>query len=250
MSIHPPNGKDVLPPSKNRYFKNFYIYVVDLIVIKNPDYFKRKFLIVLMILLVEIFWNQYFPPMNISIFELCDPPHLSFLKPNYSWPVIHQVVSDQEHYTFLYRYAKHNRESRGKEQTNKHGLGSAPSTRGGSLGHFCAALHAFAGYRGQIIARNFPKSTRNADLSFDCPSSIFSLPPFADCVLLWTAISSQLLSSALLCQLTLFVFSPTFLPSSTSGLMGDLALRPFVWVSRQSKEILWPAHTHTNTTNG
>ena len=43
-------------------------------------------------------------------------------------------------------------------------------------------------------------------------------------------------SSALLCQLTLSVFSGTFLPSSTSCLVGDLALRPFVWVSRQNRK--------------
>ena len=151
------------------------------------------------------------------------------------------LISNQGHYTFLYRYTKHNREGGRKEQTNKHGLGSAPSARSGeSMWHFCAALHAFAGYRGQIIARNFHKATRNADSSLDCflcPTSIFSLPPSDDCVLLWTAISSRLFSSALLCQLTLSVFSRTFLPSSTS----DLALRPFVWVSHQNRNECYPS---------
>ena len=42
-------------------------------------------------------------------------PKASFLKPNYSWPVIRPVVRDQGHYTFLYRYAKHNREGGRKE---------------------------------------------------------------------------------------------------------------------------------------
>ena len=147
------------------------------------------------------------------------------------------MVFDQGHYTFLYGHAKHNQEVGGKEQTNKHGLGSAPSARRGmSMWHFCAALRAFAGYRGRVLARNFHKATWNADSSLDCPAAIFSLPPPADCVLLWTAISSRLFPSALLCQLPLSVFSGTFLPSSTSGLAGDLALRPFVWVSLQSRQ--------------
>ena len=57
--------------------------------------------------------------------------YINFLKPNYSWPVIRPVVSDQGYYTFHYRYAKQNREGERKEQTNKHGLGSAPSARKG-----------------------------------------------------------------------------------------------------------------------
>ena len=103
------------------------------------------------------------------------PQNLSFLKPNNSWPVIRQVVSDQGHYIFLYGHTKHNRVSGGKEQTNKRGRGSAPSARGGSLWHPCAALRAFAGYRGRIFARNFHKAPRNAD----CPAFIFSLSPSA-----------------------------------------------------------------------
>ena len=163
-----------------------------------------------------------------------DPRYISFLNPNYSWPVNHPVVSDQGSHTFLKRYAKHNREGGRKEQPNKHGLGSAPSgRRGKSMWHFCAALRAFAGYCGWIIVRNFHKATKNADSSPDCLlalvnlasvgqqilavvflilvdsllclASIFSQPPSADCVLLWTAFSSQLfclpLSTGSLCLL-------------------------------------------------
>ena len=79
------------------------------------------------------------------------------------------LISSQGHYTFLYGHTKHNREGGRKEQTNKHGSGSAPNARGGSLWHFCAALRAFAGNRGRILARNFHKATRNADSSYDCP---------------------------------------------------------------------------------
>ena len=42
------------------------------------------------------------------------------------------------------------------------------------------------------------------------------------------------------------VFSGTFLPSSTSGLAGDLALRPFVWVSRQNRQRDSRTGAHTN----
>ena len=47
-------------------------------------------------------------------------------------------------------------------------------------------------------------------------------------------------------------FSGTFLSSSTSGLGGDLAVRPFVWVSHQSRQRdSLTGGTHTpNTTNG
>ena len=94
----------------------------------------------------------------------------------------------------------------------------------------------FAGYRGRIFAWNFHKATSNADSSLDgllCPVSIFSRTLSADFILLWTAISSRLFSTALLCQLTLSVFSGTFLPSSTFG----LELWPFVWVSHQNRQI-------------
>ena len=94
-------------------------------------------------------------------------------------------------------------------------------------------LQAIAGV---YFARNFHKAPRNADSSLDCPASIFSPPPSVDCVLLCTTISGRLFSSALLCQLALSVFSGAFLPSTNSGLEGGIALRPFMCVSRQSKQ--------------
>ena len=73
-------------------------------------------------------------------------------------------------------------------------------------------------------------------------NSIYSLPPSADCVL-WTAISSRLFSSVLLCQLHLSFFSGIFSPPlpvsreiSPSG--------PLCWFcAKIDKEILWPAPT-------
>ena len=108
-------------------------------------------------------------------------------------------------------------------------------------------LQAFAGV---YFARNFHKATRNADSSLDCPASIFSLPPSADCVLLWTAISTRLFSSVLLCQLlslsSLGPSSPPPLPVSREiSPSGPLC----GFHAKADKEILWPAHTHTNTTN-
>ena len=155
------------------------------------------------------------------------------------------------------------------EEKNKHGLGSAPSARRGkSMWHFCAALRAFAGYRWRVFCAKLPQShgmltrlllVNPASVGQQvlavvfltsvgyllCLASIFSLPLSTDCLLLWTAISSRLFSSAFHCQLILSVFSGTFLSSSTSGLTGDLVLRLFVWVSSQNKEILWPAPTQT-----
>ena len=144
-----------------------------------------------------------------------------------------------------------------RKRTNEYGLGSAPSARRGkSMWHFCAALHAIAGARGLVFCAKLPQShwpcwlllalinpasvgqqvlavvfLTSVDSLF-CPTSIFSLPPSADCVLLGTAISSRQFSSAFLCQLILSVFSLTFLSSSTSGLVGDLARRPFLWALR------------------
>ena len=81
-----------------------------------------------------------------------------------SWPVIHLEVSDQRYYTFLYRHAKHNGEGGGKEQTKKHGLGSTPSARGGSL---CDTLPLFVHLltiASVYFVRNFYKATNNANI--------------------------------------------------------------------------------------
>ena len=63
-----------------------------------------------------------------------------------------------------------------------------------------------------------------------------------DCFLKPTVLLCPALSTAL------SVFSRTFLPSSTSGLMGDLALSTFVCVSRQNRQRdrLIGAHTNGN----
>ena len=80
-----------------------------------------------------------------------DSHYISFFKPNYSWPVIHLVFSDQGHYTFLYRHAKHNREGGRKEQTNKHGLGSAPSAKKGECVTLCVLWANVSVYSNEIL---------------------------------------------------------------------------------------------------
>ena len=106
-----------------------------------------------------------------------------------------------------------------KNKRTKTDLGQFQVQEGGVLcdtfvQHF-VHLRAIAG---EYFARNFHKVTRNADSSLDCPASIFSLPLSTDCVLLWTAISSRLFSSALLCHLhslsSLGPSSPPLLPVS------------------------------------
>ena len=133
---------------------------------------------------------------------LADPHYLSFLKPKYLWPVIHLVVSNQGHYTFLYGHTKHNQEGGRKEQTNKYELRLAPSARRGkSMWHFCAALRWFTGYLGRIFCAK-PK-----------PLAMLTSVDFVLLFLL-TALSSRLVSSAFLSQIALSAFSRTFLPWS------------------------------------
>ena len=102
---------------------------------------------------------------------------------------------------------------------------------------------------GVYFARNY---TRNADSSLNCllsPASIFSLPPSAGYVLLWTAISNRLFSSALLCQLlSLFFLGPSFprpLPVSWE-ISPSGPLCGFRTKNRQ-KDPLTGVHTHTHT---
>ena len=73
------------------------------------------------------------------------------------------LTSDQGNYTFLYRYAKHNREGGGKEETNKHKLGSAPSARRGKSVTLWCSGPCIVDYHGRVLERNFYKATRNAD---------------------------------------------------------------------------------------
>ena len=74
-----------------------------------------------------------------------------------------------------------------------------------------------------------------------CPASIFLLPPSADCVLFWTAISS-LLSSALP-WLSLSSLWPSFLPPLPVSREISLSSPLCGFRAKTDKEILWLAPT-------
>ena len=115
-----------------------------------------------------------------------------------------------------------------KEQTKKHGLGSASSARTG----VCDILHSPSICRlsqACILRETSAKTARNAD----SPLTVFS-----HCLLLLTVLplDCYLKPTVLLCSPLSTALSGTFLLSSTSGLAGGLAVVLFVWVSRQSRQ--------------
>ena len=83
--------------------------------------------------------------------------------------MIHLVVfyiSSQGYFTFLYRYAKHNREDGRKEQMNKHGLGLAPSPRRGEVSVTLLAHYRFLWANASVYSSEIShKATGNADLN-------------------------------------------------------------------------------------
>ena len=133
------------------------------------------------------------------------------------------LVSDQGYYTFHYKYEKYNREGgRTNKQANMD-LGQLQVQKG-SLWHCAFSVHLQT-IAGVYFAWNVYKAANNAwhllalvnlasvgqqvlsitfQTSIDsllCPTSIFSLPPSADRLILWTAASSRLGFSSLCCQL-------------------------------------------------
>ena len=130
------------------------------------------------------------------------PNYLKVVKPNFSWPVslVFFLISDQGYYTFHYRYSKHNWEE--KEQTNKHGLGSAPSARKG----VCDTLHSpciCRLSRACILRETSKKATWNANSS---------LTVFYHCLLLLTIFPLD-------CYLTL---TGLFCPPLSTGSLSSL----------------------------
>ena len=134
------------------------------------------------------------------------------------------LISDQGYYKLLFGHTKHNREGGRKEQMNKNGLGSVPSTRKWSLWHFLCILWAKANV---YSSENSHKATSNADLNSrvghpgicrsigpschlsDLSSSLFfALLSSIDCLLLLSFVDVSL------CWLSSSVLSWAFLPSS------------------------------------
>ena len=175
------------------------------------------------------------------------------------------LISGRGYFTFLYGYAKHNREGGRKEKKNKERLGLAPSVRGGSHLHFLCILWANASV---YSSKNSHRATRNADshsrvgqpgeqvLAVVFLTSV--LPSSLSCFHLLTASFCSPLSTVFCCPLLLTVSSwlishadsallgPSF-PRPFSGLVGDLSFRPICvgFAPKQSKRFSdWhPPHT-------
>ena len=157
--------------------------------------------------------------------------------------VIHLVVfliSGLGYFIVLYGYAKRNREG-GSKEGQTIGLELAPSERGGVCDTFCVSCELTrACTRVKTLKKPLEKLT-SVDWSPLCPTIIWlswSMLPSAYCVLLLNALSCRL-------------FSGTALPSSSSGLVGYLAHKPFLWISCQNRhrDSLTGTHIHTHTTN-
>ena len=137
----------------------------------------------------------------------------------------------------LQTHKTQHKQSRGwkKRRTNNHGLGFAPIARREKCVTLLRGFLCICGLLRAYIRAKFPHSlthpltlAKSASGS-TCPSSRLSL----------TVGFSRLLWTALSCWLPCSVLGPC-LPSSSSGLVGDLAHKPFVWVlSKQTKESEW-----------
>ena len=130
------------------------------------------------------------------------------------------------------------------KKTNKHGLGLAP----GQEGEVCDTFQAFCELSQTCILAKLPQSHQECWFIFSrWPTRLESIHPSsrllspADCLVPSTGLFCLLLCSAALGRLLwslLFtsVDSRTFLPSSFSGLMGNLTSKRFVWVSRKNRQ--------------
>ena len=111
-----------------------------------------------------------------------------------------------------------------------------PQSHLGMLTHFALVNPAPVGQ--QVLAAAFRTSVDWSPLIswLTCSVDWSLLLSSADCVVLLTDLSCWLISTAPFCWLSPSGLSWTFLPSSTSGLVGDLAHRPFVWVLCQNRQ--------------
>ena len=158
-----------------------------------------------------------------------------------------------------------------KNKRTNTGLGRPQAPEGRSLcDNFVQLSEHLQAIVGVYFARNFYKATKNTDIFSCCLTrsllvnrseqspfwlllTLFSaLPPSSDCLLLptvsfpglpyqagWSLLPSVVNS-------ILSVFPGIFLFSSTSGLAGDLTIKPYDgFRARADKEILWPAPTQT-----
>ena len=173
------------------------------------------------------------------------------------------IASGQGYFKFLYKHTKcniHNREGGGKEN-KKYGLRLAPSARREKFVTLLCSFLCICELSQACIRAKFqhyysrwpnrPLGPQVLAVAFFWPlasPNFCRLLSHPDCPVLFTAFFCQLRFSACL---LLFCLGPC-LPSSSSGLVGDLTRKPFVWVSPQNRQRnpMTGTHPHhTPTTN-
>ena len=141
----------------------------------------------------------------------------------------------QGYHSFLYSHTNTTERVREKKTNEQLWTWVSSKRKKGSFVASCI-LHASVDYRRRVFcAKLLQKTTRITN---------YFLPLLLTVLPLDSIVDSLSPSSFVNCPC---VFSCTFLSSSTSGLVADLELKPFVWVSRQNRQRdhLTGAHTHT-----
>ena len=145
----------------------------------------------------------------------------------------------------FYTYATYITKSWRKKNKQARTWVSPKHRKGEDFGNFLAFL-CICGYRERVSERNSHTGTRNADPSFradlwvDKSQLLLQQFPLSDRHLSLTVANSSFFSAL-----------GSYLSSSSSGPVGNLACKPFVWASYQNKGILWvaPTLTYTHRTN-
>ena len=194
------------------------------------------------------------------------PTTLSQLYYTTPWPVIHLVVfliSGQGYFTYLYIYAKNNRESRRKEQTNKHELGSAPRARRREV-YVTFFVHSVFLWANASVysSENSHKATSNADLTSRVgPPSVCGLTGLSNRLSDFYSLVSSLpcshlpdwpvLSTVSFCSLLLTGFFRLLsdVPSLVLPVSWEISrVGPlYGFRAKRDKRILWLAPAHTLT---
>ena len=178
---------------------------------------------------------------------LGDPQYLNLL--NHSWALDHVVVfliSGQGHFRFLNGHIKHNthiREGGRKEEETITGLGQLQEKERRSLWHFLCILCAIMSMHLTEILTKPPGmlthllTLANLLSQSTGSSSRLSRPSASpDFCRLLSHVDYPVLSTALVSSASSSVLPRTFLPSSSSGLVGGLTHMPFVWVSHENRQ--------------
>ena len=148
------------------------------------------------------------------------------------------LISGQGYFTFLYNTQSTQPRGWTKRRTNNHALGLTPSARREKSMTILCILWTNA----SVYSSETPTKLTHFLALFNPASSKI----FLDRQLLLTSIDWSVLPTSLDCSVLLTVFFCFSLePSSPSGFEGDLAQKPFLWVSRLN----WQRHPLTYTAN-